>query len=171
MSENPGAYSEARNRIRETKEKEIGIREIKKEEFEKSKSLLRNQKTLDVRELQRHIETGNSLDSLKSEIRNALSKWTISRDTYDRVIASIDHGVNSWISDIGSIDPDKIPFSQNKLAKYLENQSLGDNIWLDIVWFLYGFIIQGSALLVIIAWQILIDLLFLPRDIYIELRK
>jgi hypothetical protein len=32
-------------------------------------------------------------------------------------------------------------------------------------------VVQGSAILIIIAWQILIDLLFLPRDIYIEIQK
>jgi hypothetical protein len=64
-----------------------------------------------------------------------------------------------------------LPFSQNKFAKYLEDQPLGKKIWSDIVWFLYGLVVQGSAILIIIAWQILIDLLFLPRDIYIEIQK
>lgn len=171
-NENPGVYNETRDRIREKKEKEITILETKKEDFETSKQILRKKKTLDVTELRRHIETGNSLDSLKSEIRNALTDGTISRDTYDQVIASIDNGQDSMDAvDISMIDPDKIPFSQNKLAKYLENQPLWENIWADIVWFLYSFIIQGSALLVIIAWKILTDLLFLPRDIYNEIQK
>ena len=171
MSENPWAYNEARDRIREKKEKEIVVAESKKEDFEKSKSLLRKKKTLDVRELQRHIETGNSLEGLKSEIRNALSEWTISRDTYNKVIASIDGWEQKDIAWIGIIDPNRLPFSQNKVAKYLENQPLGENIWSDLVWFLYGFVIQGSAILIIIAWKIFTDLLFLPRDIYREFTK
>lgn len=165
MSENPWAYNEARDRIREKKEKETILVESQKEEFEKTKNILRKKKGLDVHELRRRIETGNSLDLLKSEIKNALTEGTISRDTYDRVIASIDNETNNEI-EIWMIDPDKLPFSQNKLAKYLENQPLGENIWTDIVWFLYGFVIQWSAILVIIAWKILTDFLFLPRDIY-----
>ncbi len=171
-NENPGAYNEARDRIREKKEKETTIIESKKEDFEKSKSILRKKRSLDVRELQRHIETGSSLDGLKSEIRNALSEWTISRDTYNKVIASIDNGrEKNDIQNNGVIDPNKLPFSQNKLAQYLENQPLGESIWSDIAWLLYGFIVQWSAILVIIAWKILTDFLFLPRDIYREFTK
>jgi hypothetical protein len=168
-NENPGVYSETRDRIREKKEKETILVESKKEDFEKSKNILRKKKSLDVRELQRHIETGNSLDSLKSEIKAALSEWTISRDTYDKVIASLDGG--DEIQDIWQIDPNSLPLSQNKVAKYLENQPLGENIWTDLVWFLYGFVVQWSAILIIIAWKILTDLLFLPRDIYREITK
>jgi hypothetical protein len=43
-NENPGAYSEARDRIREKNEKETIIIESKKEDFEKSKSILRKKK-------------------------------------------------------------------------------------------------------------------------------
>lgn len=171
-NENPGVYNETRDRIREKKEKETTIIESKKEDFEKSKSILRKKRSLDVRELQRHIETGSSLDGLKSEIRNALSEWTISRDTYNKVIASIDNGrEKNDIQNNGVIDPNKLPFSQNKLAQYLENQPLGESIWSDIAWLLYGFIVQWSAILVIIAWKILTDFLFLPRDIYREFTK
>lgn len=166
MPENPWAYHEARERIREKKENEIVTVEKQKEEFEKSKNILRKKRWLDVHELKRRIETGNSLDLLKSEIRNALSEWVITRDTYDKVIASIDNDTTKEDIDSGMIDPNRLPFSQNELAKFLENQKLWDNIWADIVWFLYGFVIQGSAVMVIIAWKILVDLLFLPRDIY-----
>ena len=165
MSEIPWAYNEARDRIREKKEKETVLIESQKEEFEKTKNILRKKKWLDVHELKRRIETGNSLDLLKSEIKNALTEGTISRDTYDKVIASIDSDILIE-NEVRLIDPDKLPFSQNKLAKYLENQPLGENLWTDIVWFLYGFVIQWSAILVIIAWKILTDFLFLPRDIY-----
>ena len=73
-NENPGAYNEARDRIREKKEKEIILVETKKEDFEKSKSILRKKKTLDVGELKRHIETGRSLEGLKLDIKNALNE-------------------------------------------------------------------------------------------------
>ncbi len=171
MSENPWAYSEARDRIREKKEKEVVLAEIKKEDFEKTKTLMRKKNSLDVRELKNHIAVWHSLESLKSEIQSALNEWTISRDTYDKVIASIDAGKDKKVEDIGLIHPDDLPFSQNKLAKYLEDQPLWENIWADIVWFMYGFLIQGSAILVIIAWKILTDFLFLPRDIYKEYIK
>lgn len=171
MSENPWAYSEARDRIREKKEKEVVLAEIKKEDFEKTKTLMRKKNSLDVRELKNHIAVWHSLESLKSEIQSALNEWTISRDTYDKVIASIDAGKDKKVEDIGLIHPDDLPFSQNKLAKYLEDQPLWENIWADIAWFMYGFLIQGSAILVIIAWKILTDFLFLPRDIYKEYIK
>ena len=32
------------------------------------------------------------------------------------------------IQNNGVIDPNKLPFSQNKLAQYLENQPLGESI-------------------------------------------
>ena len=166
MSENPGAYSEARDRIREKKERETVVLEVKTDEFEKTKEKMRKRKWLDVHGLRQKIETGNSLDSLKSDIRAALSEGTISRDTYDSVIASLDR--QSDVPEIWAIDPARLPFSQNNLAKYLENQPLGDNIWADMVWFVYGFAIQGSAILIIIAWKILTDFLLLPRDIYRE---
>lgn len=43
-NENPGAYSEARDRIREKKERETIVREVKTEEFEKTKENLRKRK-------------------------------------------------------------------------------------------------------------------------------
>ncbi len=169
-NENPGVYNESRDRIREKKERETLLAESKKEDFETSKSRVRNKKGLDVRELQRHIEAGNSLESLKSEIKNALTDGTISHDTYNTVIASLD-GEKNILHETGMIDPNRLPFSQNRLAQYLENTRLGDSIWTDLVWFLYGFVIQGSAILIIIAWKILLDLLFLPRDIYRNFTK
>ncbi len=168
-NENPGAYSEARDRIREKKEREAVLLEVKTEEFEKSREKMRKKKWLDVHGLRQKIETGHSLDSLKSDIRAALTDGTISRDTYDSVIASLDTQPRQ--QDIWIIDPARLPFSQNNLAKYLENQPLGDNIWSDMVWFLYWFIVQGSAILIIIAWKILTDFLLLPRDIYREVKS
>jgi hypothetical protein len=40
-----------------------------------------------------------------------------------------------------------------------------------MVGFLYGFFVQGSSILVIIAWKILMDLLKLPMDVYREIQK
>jgi hypothetical protein len=166
-NENPWSYSEARDRIREKKERETVVLEVKTEEFEKTKEKMRKKKWLDVHGLRQKIETGHSLDSLKSDIRAALSDGTISRDTYDSVIASLDR---QPMEEIGIIDLDQLPFSQNRFAKYLENQPLGENIGVDMAGFLYGLIVQGSAILIIIAWKILTDLLFLPRDIYREIK-
>ena len=170
--ENPWAYNEARDRIREKKEQEVHLLEVKKEEFEKSKEKIRKWKSLDVHSLRQKMETWHSLNTLRSDIINALKEWNISRETYDQFIASLDRedmGKSDHIST--TIDPDLLPFSHNQLAKYLENKKLGENIWADIVWFLYGFFIQGSAILIIIAWKILMDLLKLPIDMYDELKS
>jgi signal recognition particle GTPase len=170
MQENPGAYNEARNRIREQKEKEKDITESVVEHFEKSKEKLHKKKWLDICELKRKIETGNSLDSLKWDIREALKEGDISIETYNQALSDItdkqDHREKLPI-----IDPNTLAFSQNTLAKWLESQPLWANIWADMAGFLYGFVIQGSAILVIIAWNILIDLIKLPRDVYREIQK
>jgi hypothetical protein len=168
MSENPWAYSEVRDRIREKKERETVILEVKTEEFEKWKEKLRKRKWLDVHGLRQKIETGKSLDSLKSDIRSALSDGMISRDTYDSMMDAIWYGEKNSIDT--RIDPSLFPLSQNPLARYLEEQKLGNNIWVDMVWFLYGLVVQGSAILIIIAWKILTDMLLLPRDIYREVK-
>jgi hypothetical protein len=44
MTENPGAYNEARDRIREKKEREVVLLETKTEEFEKTKEKMRKRK-------------------------------------------------------------------------------------------------------------------------------
>jgi hypothetical protein len=72
--ENPGAYDEARKRIREKKENDENTLEKKKEGFETEKSMLRKKKHLDVFELKRRIETGQSLESLKTDILDALKE-------------------------------------------------------------------------------------------------
>lgn len=71
-------------------EKETIVLEKKKEDFEVGKTVLRKKKGLDIHSLRRNMETGKSLDSLKSEIKDALKEGVISRDTYNQVIASID---------------------------------------------------------------------------------
>ena len=89
MQENPGAYNEARDRIREQKEKEKVIAESVVEHFEKSKEKLHKKKWLDIYELKRKIETGHSLDSLKSDIREALKDGDISIETYNQALSDI----------------------------------------------------------------------------------
>ena len=170
MQENPGAYNEARNRIREQKEKEKIVVEAVQENFEKSKEKLKKNKWLDIYELKRRIETGHSLESLKSDIRDALKEGDISIEVYNQAISDIDER-GERERGFPDIDPKTLPFSQNELAKWLENQPLGQNIWADMVWFLYGFFVQGSAILVIIAWKILVDLLRLPVDVYHEFKS
>ncbi len=73
-NENPGAYNEARNRIREKQEQERVIVEKKKEDFEVGKEKVYRKKKLDVFELKHHIETGRSLESLKNDVRSALDQ-------------------------------------------------------------------------------------------------
>lgn len=167
-NENPWVYSEARDRIREKKEQETVIIEVKKEEFEKWKEKLRKRKWLDVHGLRQKIETGHSLNSLKSDIRSALSEGMISRDTYESMMDAIWDGEKNSIDT--RIDPSLFPLSQNRLAIYLENQKLWENPWVDIAWFLYWLVVQGSAFLIIIAWKILTDIVLLPRDIYREFK-
>jgi signal recognition particle GTPase len=169
MQENPGAYNEARNRIREKKE-EKKIADAAQEHFEKSKERLTKKKWLDIFELKRKIETGHSLESLKSDIRDALNEWAISIETYKQALSDISER-DEREKRLPDIDPNTLPFSQNELAQWLEKQPLGKNIWADMVWFLYGFFVQGSAILVIIAWKILMDLLRLPIDVYHEFKR
>lgn len=170
MQENPGAYNEAHNRIREKKEQEKKIAEEVQEHFEKSKEKLKSKKWLDIFELKRKIETGHSLESLKADIKDALKEWDISIEVYNKALSDIQDRVDLE-KKLPEIDPESLPFSQNEFARWLEVQPLGKNIWADIVWFLYGFFVQGSAILVIIAWKILIDLLKLPMDAYREIQK
>lgn len=162
--ENPGAYNEARNRIREKKEQEVIAIEQYKEDFIENKEKIRKKKKLDMSELRRRIETWQSLDSLKSAIQEAIREWwlewSLARETLDA------------IENYENIEKDKkLPFANNKIAQFFEEAHLGDNIIIDIGWFLYGFTVQGSAVLVIIAWKIFIDTLFLPRDILNLIRK
>ena len=168
MQENPGAYNEARNRIREQKEKEKVIAESVVEHFEKSKEKLHKKKWLDIYELKRKIETGHSLDSLKSDIREALKDGDISIETYNQALSDISER-DDREKKLPEINPDTLPFSQNEFAQWLEKQPLGANIWADMAGFLYGFFVQGSTILVIIAWNILMDLIKLPRDVYREI--
>ena len=163
--ENPGAYDEARKRIREKKENDENILEIKKEGFEKEKTILRKKKHLDVFELKRRIETGQSLDSLKKDIFDALKEGNISFETYEKTLRNLAEEEKSTDKAPQTYDDVALPFDSNRLAKYLEGKAWGENPLIDILGLMYGFFIQGSAILVILLWRLLMDLLMLPKDL------
>ncbi len=141
--ENPGAFQEAKNRMREKQEQEYTVIEKKREDFEMGKEKVRKTKKLDVFELKRKIETGQSLNSLKSDILEALDRGEISADMYHEALRSIEtgEGVLGEI-DAYQIDPSKLPLGQMELTRYFEKQKLGENIFVDIAGFFYGFIVQ-----------------------------
>lgn len=172
MTENPWAYNEARNRIREKQDEEKNIIEEKIVNFEKSKERLRKWKTLDVFELKRRIETGNSLSSLKSDIENALKEWTISFEVYQKTLRTLEKTENNeWITEEQSeLILSKLPFQNTAIVQFFENQKFGENTLIDLFGIMYGFFVQGSAIMVILIWNMILDLLKLPRDIYRELQ-
>ncbi|MBP9779740.1 hypothetical protein KBD33_03925 [Candidatus Gracilibacteria bacterium] len=172
MTENPGAYNEARNRIREKQDEEKNIIEEKIVNFEKSKERLRKGKTLDVFELKRRIETGNSLSSLKSDIENALKEGTISFEVYQKTLRTLEKTENNEgiIDEQSDLILSKLPLQNTAIVKFLENQKFGDNTLIDLFGMMYGFFVQGSAIMVILIWNMILDLLKLPRDIYRELQ-
>ena len=168
--ENPGAFKEAQNRIREKQEKEKIIVLESREDFEKWKEKVRKRKTLDVYELKRRIETGKSLSSLKNDIESALREGSISFETYQKTLRSLENKEQNTKEEY-EIEMTQIPFSQNALAKYLEEKPFWQNAIVDVLGMMYGFFVQWSALLVILLWNLLLDLLKLPRDIYREYVK
>lgn len=172
MQENPGAYNEARNRIREKQEQEKVIVEKKKDEFEISKEKVYTKKKLDVFELKRRIETGHSLSLLKDDIKQALDQGDISIDTYNKALDAMQQEKTTEKRDLDEyiIDPNTLPLSQNALAQYLEKQKIGENILVDIAGFTYGFT-QGSVFLLFLLGRMVIDFLLLPRDIYEFLKQ
>lgn len=169
--ENPWAFSEANNRIREKVEREKMIIEETKEDFEKNKERIRKKKGLDVFQLKRKIETGQSLDVLKDAIKLAFHEGTISKDAFEKTMKTLDGDFKEKNSVYSPMPSGNIPFSQNEFARMLEEAKLWENILVDIAGIFYGFFVQGSAILVIIAWKILTDLLFLPRDILQEMKQ
>ena len=142
--ENPGAYREAQKRIRENQDDENRIVAKKREDFEMGKEKVYKKKKLDVFELKRRIETGNSLSLLKSEIKEAYDQGEISIETYQSAIDAMKHGKKREAVDMSeySVDPNTLPLSQNPLAQFLEKQKLGENILIDIGGVIYGFV-QG----------------------------
>ena len=170
--ENPWAYHESRNRIREKQEEEKGVVEKKKEEFEVGKEKIYRKKKLDVFDLKRKIETGQSLSLLKDDIKEALDEGSISIDTYNDAISALRKGKDFDTIDPKDflIDPNAFPLSQNALAKYFEQQKLWENLMVDLGGMVYGFV-QGSTFLLFLVGRILLDSLLLPRDIYQLIRE
>ena len=171
--ENPGAYDEARKRIRENKESETVVIKKKKEDFEKSKEKIHSKKKLDVFELRRRIETGHSLNTLKSDIQEALRSGQISRESYDDTLAMLEKKDTTKIiprEPEYQIDDTIIPLAQAPLTTYFERQKLGDNLFIDIAGFTY-WVAQGSLFLFYLAGRMILDTLLLPRDIYSLLQK
>ncbi len=170
--ENPWAFNEARNRINEKQDKEKEIVEEKIVNFEKSKERLRKWKKLDVFELKRRIETGKSLSTLKTDIEHALKEWSISFEIYQKTLRSLENWDKSPVLEENTIEIilSKLPFQDTKLAQYFENQKFWENQIVDLLGMMYGFFVQGSALMVILIWNMIVDLLKLPGDIYTELR-
>lgn len=85
MIENPGAYNESRNRLREEKEREKKMLENLTERFEKEKNLIKIEKKFDVFRLRHSLETLHSLSELKEEMRQALKEGVISRESFDHL--------------------------------------------------------------------------------------
>ena len=170
--ENPGAYNEARNRIKENKERETIIIEEKKENFEKWKEKIRSRKKLDVFGLKRRIETGQSLELLKSDVKDALDRGEISIDTYKTALERIENFDTAkekerHISVVPDymLDPKMYPLSNLPLTSYFESQKLWDNPLVDMAGFFYG-IAQGSIFLLWLAWKVVLDTLLLPVDLF-----
>jgi hypothetical protein len=119
--------------------------------------------------LKRRIETGQSLDSLKSDIKEALDAGNISVDTYKDALERIDirekHEKKPEVKPDYLLDPSDYPFADFPLTKYFESQKLGENILVDIAGFAYG-VAQGSVFLLWLAGRIVLDTLLLPIDLY-----
>ena len=172
--ENPGAYDEARKRIRENKESETVVIEKKKEDFEKGKEKIHSRKKLDVFELRRRIETGQSLNMLKWDIREALESGQISIDTYTDAINMLDDTTRVSRENLAvpeyTLPVGALPFSGTALAKYFDEQKLWDNPLVDMAGFAYG-AAQGSLFLVFLLGRMILDALLLPIDMYYLIKK
>ena len=172
--ENPWAFDEARKRIRESTESEVVVIEKKKEDFEKGKEKIYSKKKLDIFELKRRIETGQSLDSLKGDIKNALETGQISIDTYDDALRMLDarpdESLYDHVAPEYTLPPWAFPLSDSKLSLYFDQQRIGGNPLIDIAWFAYGFA-QGSIFLLFLVGRIILDTLLLPRDIYMLIQE
>lgn len=172
--ENPWAYDEARKRIRESRDRETIIIEEKKEDFEKGKEKIRSRKKLDVFALKSKLETGNSLNTLKSDIKEALDRWDISIETYKNVLTELDKNKEKTAEPLARpefvLDPRAFPLSDHPLTKYFESQKLWDNPLIDLAGFAYGFA-QGSLFLLYLAGRIVLDTLLLPIDLYKMMKK
>lgn len=173
MFENPGVYNEARNKLREKQESEKQKLESMKENFERQRQKFSIENRFDIFELKRKIEIWQSLENLKSQISEALKSGEISRESFDKISIKIENLIkNPEGEKIESIiNTDDLPFSDSEITQFFENKKIGENIFVDISWFFYGFIIQGSAIFIILLYKIFLDIIFLPRDIYEEIKK
>jgi hypothetical protein len=135
--ENPGAYDEARKRIRESRDRETIVIEEKRESFEKGKEKIYSKKKLDVFELRRRIETGQSLGLLKGDVRAALDRGEISIDTYQDAIGSIERSQDKRnnrpnIKPQFTVSHGDFPLAGLPWTTYFEEQKLGTNPLIDI---------------------------------------
>ena len=128
MNENPWAYNEARNRLREEKERERKMLENLVERFEKEKTHMRAEKKFDIFELKSRIETHRSLNTLRSDIDKALREGIISREMFDTLknkIEFIEHlpEKNILTKQISKKSSENINFPNSiLLKKYKLNQ-------------------------------------------------
>lgn len=170
-SENPWAYNEARNRIRENQESETVILEKKKEDFEVGKEKVKKRKRLDVSELKHRIELGKSLGNLREEIQKALKDGEISQEISQEVLSMLDKESQKQEILFQKPEPDfifdpmAIPLFDTRLASYFSEQPFGKNTAVDIAGMAYG-VAQGSLFLLYILGKMCFDFLLLPRDIY-----
>ena len=172
--ENPWAYDEARKRIRESRDRETIVIEEKKEDFEKGKEKIRSRKKLDVFALKSKLENGNSLNTLKGDIKEAFDRGDISIETYKNVLTELDKWKEKVTEPLAKpefvLDPRAFPLSDHPLTKYFESQRLWDNPLIDLAGFAYGFA-QGSLFLLYLAGRIVLDTLLLPIDLYKMMKK
>lgn len=175
MIENPWVYHESRNRLREEKEREKKKIEDLVEKFEKQREYTTTEKRFDIFELKHRIETGRNLLLLQKEIAEFLKEWQISRESFEKFQEQINI-LKTSSDDKKNIPPDLFSrddflFGNTDFVKFLEEKKIWENIFVDMVGFFYGFIVQWWAILVILFWKILLDIIFLPRDIYNEIKK
>lgn len=178
VKENPGAYQETINRLREEKEKEQRLKEHLFENFEKKKEILKLSSRFDVFELKRRIETARSAQILSQEIEKALKEGVISRNSYDVITQKLERRENSVeknesinANETSFFDENSLPFSQTDLAKFFESKKIGENWKHDIAGFAYGFFVQGGAIFIILLYKIIFDIVFFPRDIIQHFKK
>lgn len=182
MFENPWAYNESRNRLREKQEKEKERLEKITEEFDREKKINHINRRFDIFELKQKIETTNSLSSLRKEIQSALKEGLILPETFNQIERKInfieknsetlkekkEKHENGELSDFYDED---FPFDDTELAKKFATQKIWENLFIDIAGFSYGFFVQGSSIIIILIYKIIHDFLFLPRDIYKEIKQ
>lgn len=89
MNETPGIYNEARNRLKEEKEREQKLKEQVIEQYEKQRAIATIEKKFDIFSLKKRLEAGHMLSTLRADISEALKEGIISRETFDIVEKSL----------------------------------------------------------------------------------